>query len=103
MHSRNSRTANDYSYANTEHLQAIVNAHGKIIWNYMCDGWDGYMFSVLFHQLAGSRKAQLLQMNQEIERMYNRLATRMVRNPQSPNWAGYLPIGFFVPDLPVPK
>jgi hypothetical protein len=27
----------------------------------------------------------------------------MVRKPQSPRWAGYLPVGLFVPDLPVPK
>jgi hypothetical protein len=26
-----------------------------------------------------------------------------LRKPSSPNWAGYLPVGVFVPDLPVPK
>jgi hypothetical protein len=97
------RSRNDYRYESTACLQAIVDGYKQTIDNFMDRGWDGYMVSVLFHQLPGSRKTQLLQMNQEIERMYNRLGTRMVRKPGSPNWAGYLPIGFFVPDLLVPK
>jgi len=92
-----------YEHRDRQTLEAIVNAYGQMIFNYMHDGWDAYMLSVLFDQLAGSRKAQIAQMNREIDRMYNRLATRMVRKPESPSWAGYLPIGFFVPDLPVPK
>jgi hypothetical protein len=42
-------------------------------------------------------------MHQEMEKMYNRLATRMVRKPRSPQWKGLLPIGLFSPDFPVPK
>jgi hypothetical protein len=42
-------------------------------------------------------------MHQEVETMYGRLATRMVRKPRSPKWVGLLPIGLFSPDLPVPK
>jgi hypothetical protein len=42
-------------------------------------------------------------MNQEVERLYNRLATRMVKKTRSPEWVGYLPIGIFVLDLPMPK
>ena len=42
-------------------------------------------------------------MHQEIEKIYGRLATRMVRKPRSPKWVGLLPIGLFSPDFPVPK
>jgi hypothetical protein len=42
-------------------------------------------------------------MHQEVETVYRRLATRMVRKPRSPNWIGLLPIGLFSPDFPVPK
>jgi hypothetical protein len=42
-------------------------------------------------------------MHQEVETLYRRLATRMVRKPRSPKWAGLLPIGLFSPDFPVPK
>ena len=37
------------------------------------------------------------------QRLYNRLATRMVRKTRSETQAGLLPIGIFLPDLPVPK
>jgi hypothetical protein len=103
MNSRRLLTANNGKYHSREHLKAIVNAYGEMIWNYINDGWDAYMVSILFHQLAGSRKTKVLQMNYEIGRVYNRLATRMVRKASSPRWSGYCPIGFFVPDLPVPK
>jgi hypothetical protein len=57
----------------------------------------------MFNNLPGKRNTKIIQMNQEVERLYNRLATRMVKKTRSPEWAGYLPIGIFVPDFPVPK
>lgn len=99
MHS----TSNDSHYINNKDIQRIIDGWTHWIRSFMEKGWEAYMVSVLFHQLAGSRKTKLLQMNQEIERTYNRLGTRMVRKGWSPKWAGYLPIGIFIPDLPVPK
>jgi hypothetical protein len=88
---------------NTQHLKAIVDAYALKVKDYLVMGWDGYIFTVMFHHLSGPRDTKLVQMNQEVERIYNRLGTRMVRNPRSPKWTGHLPVGVFIPDLPVPK
>jgi len=69
----------------------------------MDQGWDGYLFTFMFNQLPGSRRAMVHQMHQELLRWYGRLATRMVRKPRSPVWVPFVPKGIFVPDLPVPK
>ena len=98
-----SKNQDNYGFHSTIHLHALIDAHAKWIQRFLDVGWDGYLFSVMFHELGGSRKTKLIQMNHEVEQIYNRLVTRMVRDPRSQSWAGYLPIGVFVPDLPVPK
>ena len=98
-----SKSENDYGFHSTAHVKAIVEAYGHRVREFLEMGWDGYLFSIMFHDLVGSRETKIIQMKQEVERVYNHVATRMVRNPRSPSWAGYLPIGLFVPDLPVPK
>jgi hypothetical protein len=103
MYPTTSKIECDYGFHSTAHLKAIVDAFGKWTKKYLDKGWDGYLFQVMFHDLAGSRETKIIQMKQEVERVYNRLATRMVRKPNSPSWTGYLPIGLFVPELPVPK
>jgi hypothetical protein len=80
-----------YGFHSTAHLKAIVDAFGKWTKKYLDMGWDGYLFQVMFHDLAGSRETKVIQMKQEVERIYNPLATRMVRKPNSLSWAGYLP------------
>ena len=99
MHS----ASDECHYISNEDIQRIIDGWTDWMQGFINKGWNAYLVSVLFHQLAGSRKTKLLQMNQEIERTYNRLGTRMVRKSWSPKWAGYHPIGFFIPDLPVPK
>jgi hypothetical protein len=64
--------------------------------------WDAYMISILFHPLGGSHQAKLIQMHRAAERLYNRLATRTVRDPRSIH-KFFLPMAVFVPDYPVPK
>ena len=98
-----SKNQDDYSFHGTIHLHAFIDAHAEWIQPFLDAGWDGYLFSVMFHELGGSRKTKLIQMSHEVEQIYNRLVTRMVRDPRSQSWAGYLPVGVFVPDLPVPK
>ena len=82
-----------YGFHSTRHLQAIIEAHAQWIKELLDLGWDGYLFTVMFHNLPGSRDAKVTQMKQEVEKLYGRLATRMVRKPRSPRWAGYLPVG----------
>jgi hypothetical protein len=101
--SNKNRNSSGHPFNSTAHLKAIVDAYAQWINGFLDDGWDGYLFSVMFNDLPGKRNTKIIQMYQEVERLYNRLATRMVKKPRSPEWAGYLPIGIFIPDLPVPK
>ena len=87
----------------TQYLQSLIQAHAHWINGYLGNGWDGYLFTVMFNNMPGKRKTKIIQMHCEIERLYGRLVTRMVRKPRSPKWMGLLPIGLFVPDSPVPK
>jgi hypothetical protein len=90
-------------FNSSKHLASLIEGYSDLIEDYLAMGWDGYMVSVMFHQLAGSRNAIIAQMGQETDRVYRHLCKRMVRKVGSPGWAGYLPIGIFLPDLPVPK
>jgi hypothetical protein len=82
---------------------ALIQAYGEWVQEYLDNGWDGYLFTFMFHQLPGSLNTKGQQMEKEILRWYGRLATRTVRKPRSPTWAPLLPKGIFVRDLPVPK
>ncbi len=81
----------------------LIYQYGNWVQQEIDDGWDGYLFTFMFHQLPGSIRAKNQQMEREILRWYGRLATRTVRKPRSPRWAPLLPKGVFVPDLPVYK
>jgi hypothetical protein len=103
----------DLGYANADfgpsnfryhHRLALIDAYGDWLQEWLDQGWDGYLFTFMFNQLPGSRRALVHQMHQHLEkRWYGRLATRTVSDTRSPVWAPFLPKGFFVPDLPVPK
>lgn len=84
-------------------IEDIIEGWRRLIMRYLKKGWDAYLVSLLFHEIPGSRDSKIIQMNREIERVYNRLATRMVRKTWSPAHAHNLPKGIFLPDLPVPK
>ena len=103
MLSEDNKSDENYSFNSTSYLQALSHGHTQWIMRYLDAGWDGYIFTIKFNNLPGSRKAKIIQMHQEVERIYRHLGTRTVRNPRSPKWAPYLPIGLFIPDLPVPK
>lgn len=96
-------TFNDCHYISDNDVTEIIDAWRQMIVGHLIKGWDAYLVSVLFHEIAGSKDAKKVQMVHEIERIYNRLATRMVRKTWAPEKAQYLPIGIFLPDLPVPK
>jgi len=94
---------NDCHYVSSDELRKIIDSWTCFIKQFTNDGWDAYLVSVLFHRIAGPIETKKTQMNQEIERVYNRLGTRMVKDTWSPKWTHYLPIGVFLPDFPVPK
>src|ERR1700686_1576778 len=87
-------------YAFNDLPTQIVQAHGSLIQDHMDHGWDGYLFTFMFQQIPGSVETQIQQMHTEIDRVYRRLVTRVVRNPRLENWAWLLPKGVFYPDIP---
>jgi len=101
--SQNDSNSDGYSFNSTKHLKLLIQGHAQWIKRYLDDGWDGYLVTVMFNYLPGKRETKIMQMHQEVTRLYGRLTTRMVRKPRSPKWAPLLPVGIFIPDLPVPK
>jgi hypothetical protein len=93
----------DKTFNSTKHLKLLIQGHVQWIQRYLDQGWDGYLFTVNFNDLPGKRDTKIIQMHQEVTRLYGRLATRMIRKPRSPKWARWLPIGIFICDMPVPK
>jgi hypothetical protein len=57
----------------------------------------------MFKQLPGSQKVKIYQMQQEISTVFPKIITRVVRNPTSSSKCHHIPIGLFLPDLPVYK
>jgi hypothetical protein len=96
-------TSTDNSFNSTRHLKSLIKGHAQWIQRYLDQGWDGYFITVMFNNLPGKRETMIIQMQQEVARLYGRLATRMVRKPRSSTRAKWLPIGIFIPDMPVPK
>ena len=78
----------------------ILAGYGDWVNDSIQQGWDGYLLSVMFHNLPGPVNSQIIQMHQEVTTLFSKLITRMIRNPRSPTWVPLLPKGLFVPDLP---
>jgi hypothetical protein len=81
----------------------ILHAYGQLIQSRLDMGWIGHMISFMFKQLPGSQKVKIYQMQQEISTVFPKIITRVVRNPTSSSKSQHLPIGLFLPDLPVYK
>jgi hypothetical protein len=103
MRLSNSYNSSGCRYRSNEEIDLWIAGYAQLIDNLVQEDWNAYYVSVLFHQLPGTQKSHLEQMKREINRLYNRLATRTVKDPRSPTWKQYLPVGIFVPDLPVGK
>ena len=102
-HVGNLLTTKNSRLSGHEAISAIIQAHANWMMDFIIEGWDAYLFSIMFNHLGGSRQAKIAQMHQETEELYSRLAKRMIRKPLSRTRAAFLPIGLFAPDSPVPK
>jgi hypothetical protein len=83
--------------------QLIIAGYQQLVEQKIEEGWKGYLLTVVFKQLSGSRSAMIAQTADEVERLYRTMLTRIVRNPKSPDRIGKLPIWLGSPDLPVFK
>jgi len=77
----------------------IVQAYGGWVQDQLNQGWEGYLLTFMFHWIPGSIETKIVQMQQEITRLYGKLATKAVRKPGTPRWAPFLPMGVFFPDV----
>jgi hypothetical protein len=78
----------------------IVQAYGSWIQQHVDLGWDAYFITFMFHNILGSNETKIQQMQDEMTRFYEKLATRAVRKPRSEKWVHLLPKGVFFPDVP---
>jgi hypothetical protein len=78
----------------------IVQAYGSWIQDHVDLGWDAYFVTFMFQNISGSSEVKVQQMEEEITKFYEKLATRAVRKPRSEKWVHLLPKGVFFPDVP---
>jgi hypothetical protein len=81
----------------------ILQGYGAWIKEFRDAGWDGYLISFMFKHISGSSVETVREMHREIERVYGKLASRVVRKPKSAKFAHLLPRAVFFPDVPCPK
>jgi hypothetical protein len=65
--------------------------------------WDAYILTFMFKQIRGDRRHQLQSMLKEVERVYAKSLTHIIRRPLARSQAHRLPVWICCADMPVPK
>src|SRR4029077_17292603 len=81
----------------------LIAGYTELIQQRIDEGFSAFLLTFMFKQLAGPPKALLMQMNDEVQRVYSTFVTRVVRNPRSEFLKDALPFLITVPDRPVSK
>ena len=81
----------------------LIAGYTELIQQRIDEGFSAFLLTFMFKQLAGPPKALLMQMNDEVQRVYSTFVTRVVRNPRSEFLKDALPVLITVPDRPVCK
>lgn len=81
----------------------LTIGYAQLIQQRVQDGWLPHLITFMFSQLPGSPSAVVKQMQDEVERVYATLVTRVVRKPRSPQSADRLPVFVGFADLPVAR
>lgn len=89
--------------ANLISPKQITAGYAEMATRYVDEGWSPYLTTFMFRQLAGGPSAVARQMEREVEQVYSRFVTRVVRKPRSAFEAGRLPAWICSPDYPVFK
>ena len=90
-------------YDTNLHRERQVHAYAKWIEELLENGWNAFILTIMFRQLAGSTALIRSQMMQEAERIIWWLSEDMVRNPWSEIGRKKLPRVFYSLDWPVYK
>lgn len=61
----------------------LIAGYSELIRRRIDDGFNSYLLTFMFRSLHGSAKTLLVQMNDEVQRVYSTFVTRVVRNPKS--------------------
>jgi hypothetical protein len=81
----------------------LIAGYTELIQQRIDEGFNAFLLTFMFKQLAGPPKALLMQMNDEVQRVYSTFVTRVVRNPRSEFLKDALPLLITVPDRPIYK
>src|SRR5438477_1678122 len=82
-------------------LRETIAGYASMVKQYLDQGYEGYLMTLMFNQLGGDIKWMNHQMQYQIENMYASFLTRLHRRPHA---AGIIhPILIACPDFPVPK
>jgi hypothetical protein len=84
-------------------IKQLITGYSELIQHSMDHGSNSHLLTFMFNPLAGSPKTHLVQMNDEVQRVFSSFVTRVVRNPRSEAQRASLPFLITVPDRPVSK
>jgi hypothetical protein len=100
----NSFAANQSATSSTTNSYPnLIIGYAELIQQRIREGWQPYLITFMFNRLPGNQAAVIKQMQDEVERVYATLVTRVVRKPRSPKSADRLPVFIGFADRPVPK
>ncbi|WP_243375077.1 hypothetical protein [Microvirga solisilvae] len=80
----------------------IINGYSLMVMERLEAGWDGYLLTFMYKPIKGSQQSVNRQMERELERVYAKSLTRIVKKPASQP-LDMLPLWIACPDYPVPK
>jgi hypothetical protein len=96
-------TPNTTTHMTTSLINEIINSgYGCWVTERLEEGWEGYLITLMFKSLKGSRESVIKQMAKEVERVYATVLTRIIREPAKTPLTE-LPLWIACPDFPVPK
>jgi len=84
--------------------QQLITGYAELVQRHVDqNGSNGFLMRFMFTSISGSPKSVLLQMNDEVQRVYSAFVTRVIRRPRSDSQKASLPLLITVPDRPVFK
>ena len=82
-------------------IKQLINSYTTLVKQYLDEGWQGYLMTMIFNQLSGNDRQKNHQMQVSTEGIYASLLTRIIRKPWRLPAAN--PILIAGPDWPVWK
>ncbi len=81
----------------------LVKSWSSYVEEHVREGWTAYLLTFQFREIGGSAQHVGREMEKELERVYAKLLTRIVRRPHSWMNTNRLPKWIACPDFPVRK